>query len=135
MHYAQFAMWYGHGMRRVPAELYGISVSVLAAVCHVDLATARRWKRGATCPPKTALMILARDLGCFSSEWRGWTVNGEDLVSPEGWCVNRNDALIVPLLQGQIAALRAKVAELEATSETLEEQPAPGEIPTIQSTG
>lgn len=80
-------------------------------------------------------MVLRRDLGCFSAEWRGWTVNSEDLVSPEGWCVNRNDALIVPLLQGQIAALRAKVAELEAAAETLEEQPAPGEIPTIQSTG
>jgi hypothetical protein len=95
----------------------------------VDLSTARRWKRGAICPPKTALMILARDLGCFSAEWRGWTINGPDLVSPDGWCVNRNDALIVPLMQGQISALRAQIRDLQDAAEGLTDQPLPGEAP------
>jgi hypothetical protein len=113
-------------------ELYGIPVKELARICKVDLSTARRWKRGAICPPKTALMILARDLGCFAAQWRGWTVNGEDLVAPSGWCVNRNDALIVPLMHGQISALRAKVVSLEAARDDIENQPEPGELPTIK---
>lgn len=74
-------------------------------------------------------MILARDLGCFSEFWRGWTVNGEDLVSPDGWCVNRNDALIVPLMHGQISALRAEIAKLKEAADAIEEQPLPGELP------
>jgi hypothetical protein len=27
----------------------------------------------------------ARDLGCVAEEWRGWTVRGPELLSPEGW--------------------------------------------------
>ena len=120
-------------MGRPHESLYGIPVKELARICQVDLSTARRWKRGAICPPKTALMILARDLGCFAAEWRGWTVNGEDLVAPSGWCVNRNDALIVPLMHGQIAALRAEVSKLRTEANGLEEQPEPGEIPAIRA--
>lgn len=116
-------------MSRPPAALFGISASELSRICQVDLATARRWKRGATCPPKTALMIIARDLGCFATEWRNWTIRGEDLVSPDGWCVNRNDALIVPLMHGQIAALRAQICQLKEEAEGMEEQPIAGEFP------
>lgn len=116
-------------MSKPPQELYGLSAMHIAQVCQVDLSTARRWKRGAICPPKTALMIITRDLGCFSDSWRGWTVNGEDLVSPDGWCVNRNDALIVPLMHGQIAALRAQVSDLKAARDEIEDQPEPGEAP------
>lgn len=110
-------------------ELFGINIKELARICRVSLKTAMRWKDGQTVPPQTALMVLRRDLGCFSEYWRGWTVNGEDLVSPEGWTVNRNDALIVPLMHGQISALRAKIADLEAVRDAIEEQPEPGEIP------
>ena len=121
-------------MDKPPSELYGLSSSYLAQLCQVDLSTARRWKRGAICPPKTALMIVRRDLGCFSDYWSGWTINGEDLVSPYGWTVNRNDALVVPLMHSQIAALRAKVADLEASEhDGLEEQPEPGELPAISA--
>lgn len=52
------------------------------------------------------------------------------MLSPEGWRVNRNDALIVPLKDGQISALRARIAELEA-GDGLEEQPVPGDLPAI----
>ena len=114
-------------MGRAHSILYGIPISEIARICQVDLSTARRWKRGAICPPKTALMILGRDLGCFAAEWRGWTVNGEDLVSPEGWCVNRNDALCVPLMHGQISALKAQVAELKAGCDDFEDQPTPAD--------
>lgn len=105
--------------------LYGLSVRHIAAFCGVSLKTAARWKAGQSVPPKTALMILERDLGCFGPEWRGWRVSGEDLVSPSGWCVNRNDALIVPLMHGQIAALRAELASLKEAAHGLDEQPLP----------
>ncbi len=118
-------------MRSVPDEIYGYSVKELARICHVSLKTARRYKFGTACPPKTTLMILARDLGCFASEWAGWTVSGDDLVSPSGWCVNRNDALIVPLMHGQIAALRAEILQLKEDAAGLEEQPLPQELPAI----
>lgn len=122
-------------MRKKTEELYGISIMELQRICKVSKKTAVRWKAGQTVPPQSALMLLRKDLGCFAVEWRGWTVNGEDLVSPDGWCVNRNDALIVPMMHGQIAALRAKIAELEATADQLEEQPQPGELPSILNTG
>jgi hypothetical protein len=115
------------------STLFGLSVKHIAQVCQVSEKTAGRWKDGTSCPPKTALMILARDLGCFAAEWRGWTVNGEDLVAPSGWCVNRNDALIVPLMHGQIAALRAELSKLRTEANGLEEQPTPGEIPAIRA--
>lgn len=34
-------------------------------------------------------------------------------MSPEGWTINRNHALTVPLMHGQISALRQKIALLE----------------------
>jgi transcriptional regulator with XRE-family HTH domain len=119
-------------MVRLPPELFGFPDKHIAKVCGVSLKTAQRWKAGQSVPPKTALMILARDLGCFAAEWHGWTVNGEDLVSPDGWTINRNDALVVPFMHGQISALRQQVAELqESEHDGLEEQPAPGELPAI----
>lgn len=78
------------------------------------------------------LAMLERDLGCFAPEWRGWTINGEDLVAPDGWRVNRNDALVVPMMHGQIAALRDRIVQLEGTEhDGLEEQPQPGDLPAI----
>lgn len=117
-------------MRPRAPELYGINISELARICRVSIKTATRWKNGTTCPPATALMILARDLGCFGREWAGWSVNGEDLVSPWGQTINRNDALTVPLMHQQIAALRLDVARAkESAHDGLEEQPEPGSLP------
>ncbi len=47
------------------------------------------------------------------SSGKGWTINGGDIVSPEGWTIDRNHALTVPLMHGQISALRQKIATLE----------------------
>jgi hypothetical protein len=113
-------------MRRKPPSLSAFSAKDIAAICHVDLATARRWRRQAVCPPWTALALLGRDLGCFSAHWRGWTIHGETLTSPEGWSTTRGEAMSVQILHQQIAILKA---ELRRTTETLalEEQPAPPE--------
>jgi len=97
----------------------------------VDLSTARRWKRGAICPPETAILVLrlkySGDLSVLGPEWDGWSYRDGTLTSPDGWTITRNDALAVPLLHGQIQALRQKLESLEATHDDLEDQPAPGD--------
>jgi hypothetical protein len=106
---------------------YGIPAEVIARICCVDVATARRWKRGATQMPKTSAMILAGDLGCFTPAWRGWRLAGDKLISPEGWEITTGDVLSIPLLRAQISAYQAK----ERTVNAMEEQPAPGTVPAI----
>ena len=113
------------------SPLYGISTKEIARICKVDLATARRWKRGATCLPETARMILSRDLGCMDPAWRGWTLRDGTLVSPENWIATPGDVLSIQLTQAQLSAYRtenrALKAELEAmdAAEFPEEQPKP----------
>lgn len=111
-----------------PDELYGIPIKRLAQLCGVSERTAQRWKDGTTCPPPSALMILRGDLGCMAPEWAGWRVNGADLVSPDGWTVDRNAALAVPLLHAQIEALKSEIERLRAELKDLsklEDQPQP----------
>jgi len=108
---------------------YGISIKEIAAVCHVDLTTARRWKRGARCPPKMALLILAGDLGCFSPEWSGWRICGQDLVSPEGWRIARGQVLIVPLMRQQLAAYAVELKRAKEALLLTQEQPSPADWP------
>lgn len=83
-------------------ELYGIGVKEIAEVCGVDLSTARRWKRGASCPPKSALMLLSGDLGILDKEWRGWVIRRGVLISPEGWDAKPGEVLALPLMRAQI---------------------------------
>lgn len=119
-------------MSQIPNELYGIPVNEIARICGVDLATARRWKRGATCPPKTALMLLAGDLGVFDVRWRGWRIQKGSLVSPEGWSASTGDVLSIQLTQAQLAAyrhenknLKAEIDAIETERTAYEDQPSP----------
>jgi hypothetical protein len=96
----------------------------------VDLTTARRWKKGAICPPAGAIALLTGDLGFFDPLWSGWRLKGGDLVSPEGWQITRHDVLATPLMRSQIAiyqsenrALKARVEDLKVAA--IEEQPTP----------
>lgn len=123
-------------MSKPPSELYGIPINEIAQICHVSLKTAARWKAGQSVPPKTALIVLRikwyGDLAELGPEWTGWRYRGGELTSPDGWRINRNDALAVPLMEGQIQALRDKLAAAEsAYDDGLEEQPEPGELPNI----
>ena len=112
---------------------YGLSTKDIARICKVDLATARRWKRGATCLPETARMILERDLGCFDSGWAGWTINSVgELVSPENWRATRGDVMCIQLTQMQLGdfrrenkILKDELQALEAQVDIPEAQPLP----------
>lgn len=118
-------------MAKIIPGLYGLSAKHIAAVCHVDLATARRWKRGTTCPPPAALMVLRGDLGCFDPAWAGWTVRGEMIHSPEGWQATMADIRSLPLLRSAVTAYRVENRQLKealAEVEFVDEQPLPHEI-------
>lgn len=108
-----------------PPEIYGINISEIARICHVSLKTASRWKSGSTCPPKSALMLLAGDLGCLDSKWEGWRVNNGVLYSREGWEITVNDVLAMPLIRAQLEAY--KTAERQVLA--IPEQPAPADWP------
>ena len=112
-------------MRNRPPQLIGIPISEIARICRVSLKTADRWKAGSTCPPKTALMVLAADLGCFSPEWAGWRLNGQDLISPEGWRIARGQVMIVPLMRQQLAAYQVELKRLREEALSMQEQPLP----------
>lgn len=66
----------------------------------------------------------------MSEYWKGWRIRDENIISPEGWLIDRNTALSVPLMHQQIAQLRRQVRELEERIRMLtevEEQPNPGQ--------
>lgn len=111
--------------------LFGLSAKHIAHICGVDLTTARRWKRGAICPPQSALALLTGDLGFLDPAWAGWTIREGLLVSPENWRLTMGDVLASRLHEAQLAAwrrevsmMKARVLELE-TKGYGEDQPTP----------
>jgi len=104
---------------------YGLPSEEIARRCRVDLATARRWKRGATSLPRTALMILLEDLGCFDPAWNGWFIRDGQLISSEGWAASPGDILAIPLMREQIAGYQRDLRIAKAELDALEEQPEP----------
>lgn len=108
--------------------LFGFSVKEIARVCSVDITTARRWKRGAICPPLGAVALLEGDLGFLDPRWVGWRLVRGSLVSPENWEITKNDVLATPLLRSQLAAYQSENRALkrdlaDALANRLEEQP------------
>jgi len=116
-------------MAHPSSPLYGISIKEIARICHVDLTTARRWKRGARCPPKMALLLICGDLAAFDPEWRGWCARGGKLISPEGWEITVGDVLALPLMRQQLAAYKAELKRVRAELDLTHDQPLPGTWP------
>src|SRR5450755_559600 len=107
---------------------YGIPAEEIARRCRVDVATARRWKRGVRCPPRTALMILLEDLGCFDPAWKGWRIRDGQLISPEGWAATPGEILALPLMRAQIISYQRDQRIAKAKLDALEAQPEPGAV-------
>lgn len=108
--------------------LFGFSVKHIAEVCRVDITTARRWKRGAICPPIGAVALLNGDLGFLDPLWSGWKLCHGSLFSPESWEITKNDVLATPLARHQLAAYQSENRALkrdlaDALANRLEEQP------------
>lgn len=110
--------------------VYGLPPEVVAERTGVDVSTARRWKAGTTRLPKAARLILQADLGCFSPEWAGWRLEGQDLVSPEGWRIARGQVMNVPLMRQQLAGYQTELRKLQTAvaMPQMEDQPLPDDV-------
>lgn len=109
-----------------------IPVKDLVAICHIDITTARRWRKGSNLPPAYVLdYVNAKvngDLGFLDPAWTGWKLRYGYLCSPEDWRIYMNDVLATPLLRGQLAAYQTenrhlKIELADALANRLEEQP------------
>jgi hypothetical protein len=110
-------------------EVYGIPINEIACICKVSLKTAARWKAGSTCPPKSALLLLAGDLTAFDPKWDGWMARGGKLISPEGWEITVGDVLALPLMRQQLAAYQTELKRVRAELLLTQEQPLPSTWP------
>lgn len=113
-----------------------ISIKQIVEICGVDVTTARRWKRGAICPPQHVVNYLhakyTGDLGFIDPAWRGWVLRDGHLISPEDWQMSMSDVLASRLHEAQLAAWRHEVAKMRielaaAQMAQMDEQPAPDE--------
>src|SRR5882672_2353045 len=95
-------------MSTIKSDLWGFPAKDIARICQVDVTTARRWKKGAICPPDFVLPLLLGDLGFLDPAWRGWLLRRGHLVSPEGWELSMHAVLASHLMAAQIAAYRAE---------------------------
>jgi hypothetical protein len=109
-----------------------IPVKDLVAICHIDITTARRWRRGSNLPPAYMLDFVNckvwGDLGFLDPAWRGWRLKDGHLISPEAWMMSMSDVLASRLHEAQLAAWRHEVAKMRielanALVNRLEEQP------------
>lgn len=111
---------YYWGMRKVD---FWPPAKEIARLCGVDLATARRWRRQASCPPASAVFLINADLGCFDKAWRGWIMRRGLLVSPDGQEVAPNDIRAIPFMRLQIHSYQLESRLQHMAS--FEEQPTP----------
>lgn len=113
-------------MKKPAPEFYGIRDIDLAAICHISLKTAQRWKSGTTCPPDAARILV----GLIRAEriiWPEWTVRGDVLISPEGWEMTKGDVMAARLLNAQLATYQAELRKMRGDLESMDEQPNPDE--------
>lgn len=121
-----------------PKEVFfAIPIKQIAEICQVDMTTARRWKRGAICPPQYVLLYVTAkvngDLGFLDPAWSGWVLRQGRLWSPESWGIRMSDVLASRLHEAQLASWRHEVQKMKillanAEAARLEEQPTPEEL-------
>ena len=116
-------------MGNAASPFYSITIKEIARICHVDLTTARRWKRGARCPPEMALLLIRGDIAAFDPAWRGWRAHGGKLISPEGWEITVGDVLALPLMRQQLAAYQTELRLIRERVLLMQEQPLAADWP------
>lgn len=83
----------------------GFLARELAQRARVHLSTARRWLRSGRRPWwLEELQWLQSDLGRLAEPWRGWSLHGNHLRSPEGELFTPADLRAVRVMRGQIRA-------------------------------
>lgn len=98
-------------------QLYGVPVEVLCVLTGTHRTTALRWKKTRRCPRWLGLLIqlcVEGRLGAIARQWDGWSLRGKHLVSPEGWEFTPGEIRSIPFMYAQIAALRHRVASVQA---------------------
>jgi hypothetical protein len=117
-------------------SLSALSAKDIARVCRVDEATARRWRRRASCPPPAALILLelvyTADLGALDPDWAGWVLRRGKLCSPENWICTPGEIRALQLLNAQLSTYQSENRRLrqelkDAQMDTFEEQPLPSQ--------
>lgn len=72
-----------------------LSVKACAELLGCSVSRVKAWDRGTQRMPLSAVKLLRLfrlgDLGALRPEWRGWTLNRNGLVSPEGIAYSRAD--------------------------------------------
>jgi hypothetical protein len=83
----------GHPRKHpVVNEFYGYPARIIAEWCYVAPSTAHAYKTGRLKPGKAAekLFRLHRDRMILTPEWRGWLIQPDAIVDPEGNEMPRN---------------------------------------------
>ena len=72
-----------------------LSVKTCAEFLGCSVSSIKAWDRGASRVPWSVVRLLRvfrlGDLGALRPEWRGWTINRNGMVSPEGRAYDRGD--------------------------------------------
>ena len=72
-----------------------LGVKACAELLGCSISTVKAWDRGAYRVPWSVVKLLRLfrlgDLGALRPEWRGWTLNRNGMVSPEGRAYDRGD--------------------------------------------
>lgn len=99
-------------------NLDGLLPSDFQRLFGVSRRTALRWFQVGARPQFAALarLLATGDLGALAPEWRGWVLRGGQLFDPlssskRGF--TPGEVRAVPLMHGQIAALRAAVRRFD----------------------
>jgi hypothetical protein len=87
-----------------------LSIKACAGLLGCSVSTVKAWDRGVYRVPWSAVKLLRLfrlgDLGALRPEWRGWTLNRNGIVSPEGRAYGRGDLAWWSLTCRQAAAWR-----------------------------
>lgn len=102
----------GHNMQSngLPSLWGRATAEDLAELTGAHITTARRWKRQARPPAwleRLVCLALEGELGEISPAWRGWRVDQDKLISPEGWSFRAGEIRSLPFLHSQIASYQA----------------------------